>query len=58
MDNKNFMMTMDENFANQLVAEGFQLINKTKGCFIFINCPTKMTKEYKSKVIYTNTLCI
>lgn len=58
MESKNFMVTMDKAYADKLVAQGFELINVSNGCFTFINCPSKMSNEIKSKVIFTNKLCM
>lgn len=60
MKNKsNFIVTTDKETANQLILEGFRLINEANGKFTFENKPLEnlvFNKDNSKKVVYTNIL--
>lgn len=56
---QNFIMTMDESTAKQLLAVGFKLISKNGGVHTFINQPPKnfnFEQFDSTKIRYTNML--
>lgn len=58
---KKFILTKDENTANQFLASGFQLVSKTSDLWIFMNSmPQHFNFEEidKSKFCYSNILCL
>lgn len=57
MDNKNlFVKTTDADTAEQLKAEGFQLVSKDGNTFTFLNkTPSTFNKDNK-KISYSNIL--
>jgi hypothetical protein len=54
---QNFILTADENTKNDLLKQGFKLISQDGGMYTFLN-NTTLVFEDKSKIIYTNKLCI
>lgn len=58
---KKFIITKDENTANQFIAFGLQLVSKTSDLWIFMNStPQHFNFEEidKSKFCYSNILCL
>ena len=58
---KKFILTKDENTANQFLASGFQLVNKTSDLWIFMNSAPQhfnFDEIDKSKFCYSNILCL
>ena len=59
MDNSKFIVTKDDNLANQLLAHKFKLISAVAGVYTFINEPQKNFSFDAfdiSKVYFTNKL--
>lgn len=58
---QNFIMTMDESTAKNLLAVGFKLMSKNGGAYTFINQPPKnfnFEQFDSTKIRYTNMLSI
>lgn len=58
---KKFIITKDEPTANQLVANGFQLVSQTNDVYVFVNVvPSHFNFSAidKSKLAYSNILCL
>ena len=47
---QNFIMTMDESTAKNLLAVGFKLISNNGGTYVFLNTPTNNFKFSSLKV--------
>jgi len=54
-NNKTFVITTDEQTANLLQSEGFEMIGSNNGQWIFINNP-QLNFSRSNKIAYTNTL--
>jgi hypothetical protein len=54
---QNFLKTTDEDTKNKLLEQGFKLISQDGSTYTFLN-DTTLTFEDKSKITYTNILCI
>ena len=55
----NFICTSDENTADKLKEQGFQLVSNEHGMFTFINnVKLNFSDEEKKKISYTNMLSI
>jgi hypothetical protein len=57
---QNFISTSDESTYKQLLSLGFQEVQNSNGLHTFINKPITFESDDldKSKIIYTNILCI
>lgn len=55
---KKFVTTRDASTANKLQSEGLQLVSCNDNQWVFINKPIERVVFDKTKVSYTNTLCI
>jgi hypothetical protein len=53
----NFIKTSSEDTKNNLLKQGFKLISQDGSTYTFLN-DTTLTFEDKSKITYTNMLCI
>jgi hypothetical protein len=53
----NFIRTTDEDAKDHLLKQGFKLLSQDGNVFTFLNDHT-LTFEDKSKITYTNMLCI
>ena len=53
----NFLKTSDEETKEKLLKEGFKLVSQDGNVFTFLNDHI-LTFEDKSKIQYSNTLCI
>ena len=51
-----FIKTTDEDTANQLKSEGFQLISKDGGVYTFLNKESTEFKADNKKISYSNIL--
>lgn len=58
MKNKKFIVTDNQETANQLLKHNLKLINSINGKWFFINEPTKLTFGELKKVVYTDKLFI
>lgn len=59
-DNK-FIIVYEDNVASKLVDAGFVMVSSTGGHYTFLNNPPKNFKFSsvdKSKIMYSNTLCV
>jgi hypothetical protein len=54
---QNFLKTTDEDTKNKLLEQVFKLISQDGSTYTFLN-DTTLTFEDKSKITYTNILCI
>lgn len=54
---QNFLRTSDEETKEKLLSQGFKLISQDGNMFTFLN-DHALTFEDKSKIQYTNMLCI
>lgn len=57
---KNFIMTQDEDTANELMKLGYNLVTKSGNSYTFENCKNlSFSKEINTqKIIETNMLCM
>ena len=59
MNNKNlFIKTTDADTAEQLKAEGFQLVSKDGNTFTFLNKSSSTFNKDNKKISYSNILTI
>lgn len=59
--NQKFIIVQDENTANTLIANGFQLISQINGIYTFMNVIPQhfnFSEVNVKKLAYTNTLAI
>lgn len=54
---QNFIRTTDVDTKNTLIKQGFKLVSQDGNSYTFLN-DRSLSFEYKSKIQYTNILCI